>query len=78
MKKLTVALIRISTDKQDTDLQVNEINNYYKKNNITIDKWIENVESGRKKKLINMEGAKEIKKLIQEDTLSTIIFYKKE
>lgn len=38
--------IRVSCDKQSTENQKFEIQNFCKKNNITIDKWIEETVSG--------------------------------
>lgn len=76
--KMTVALLRVSTDKQDTQLQKNEILNYCNTHNIKIDKWIENIESGRKKKLNMMQGIKEIKTLMQEGLLGKLIVYRQD
>ena len=75
---MNVALLRVSTDKQDTELQKGEISNYCRLNNIQIDKWIENVESGKKKKLNNMQGIKEIKKLVQDGLLDKLIVYRQD
>ncbi len=41
--------IRVSTDKQTVENQRYEINQFCKKNNLAIDKWIEEVISGNKK-----------------------------
>ena len=75
---MNVALLRVSTDKQDTELQKCEILNYCRLNNIQIDKLIENVESGKKKKLNNMQGIKEIKKLVQDGLLDKLIVYRQD
>jgi DNA invertase Pin-like site-specific DNA recombinase len=62
------AYIRVSTDKQTAENQRFEINRFCKKNNLAVDKWIEEAVSGSKKvkerKLGNL-----LKKMKEDDIL---------
>lgn len=66
------AYMRVSTNKQDTDRQENEIKSYAAKNNITIDKWFVDVISG---KITNKPSWTEMKSVLQKnDTVMVLDF----
>ena len=74
MKKMTVALLRVSTNMQELNSQRESIEGYCKRNNIVIDKYIEEKGvSGYKTKLEDREGLQEIINLALEDKLDTVI-----
>jgi DNA invertase Pin-like site-specific DNA recombinase len=60
--------IRVSTDKQTVENQRYEINQFCKKNALTVDKWIEEVISGTKK-LEDRKLGKLLKKMKKNDIL---------
>lgn len=53
---MVIAYIRVSTGKQHLDNQKGEINRYAKKHNLSIDKWIEEVVSGKTDRKIRRLG----------------------
>ena len=74
MKKMTVALLRVSTNMQELNSQRESIEGYCKRNNIVIDKYIEEKGvSGYKTKLEDREGLQELINLALEDKLDTVI-----
>jgi DNA invertase Pin-like site-specific DNA recombinase len=60
--------IRVSTDRQTVENQRYEINQFCKKNSLTVNKWIEEVISGTKK-LENRKLGKLLKKMRKNDIL---------
>ena len=71
---MTVALLRVSTNMQELNSQRESIEGYCKRNNIVIDKYIEEKGvSGYKTKLEDREGLQEIINLALEDKLDTVI-----
>ena len=74
MKKMTVALLRVSTNMQELNSQRESIEGYCKRNNIVIDKYIEEKGvSGYKTKLEDREGLQELINLALEDKLDTVV-----
>lgn len=64
----TTAYLRVSTDKQTLENQRNEITRFTKKNEITVDRWVEEVVSGKVKDLDRKLGYT-LKRLKKGDTL---------
>ena len=64
----TTAYIRVSTDKQTLENQRDEITRFAKKNGITIDRWVEEIVSGKVKESDRKLG-NTLKRLKKGDTL---------
>ena len=64
----TTAYLRVSTDKQTLENQRNEITRFTKKNEITVDRWVEEVVSGKVKDSDRKLGYT-LKRLKKGDTL---------
>ena len=76
MKKINVCLMRVSTDNQETLSQEQAINDYCKKHNITIDKWIkEEGTSGFKVPMSERKDLDEIRNLAIEGVLDKLIVF---
>lgn len=74
MKKMTVALLRVSTNMQELNSQRESIEGYCKRNNIVIDKYIEEKGvSGYATKLDDREALQELINLALEDKLDTVV-----
>ena len=76
MKKINVCLMRVSTDNQETLSQEQAINDYCKKHNITIDKWIrEEGTSGFKVPMSERKDLDEIRNLAIEGVLDKLVVF---
>ncbi|MCI1640563.1 MAG: recombinase family protein [Bacteroidales bacterium] len=65
---MIVAYLRVSTEKQTLENQQNEISRFAKENNLTVDKWIAEVVSGKKDKS-NRKLGMLLRRLKPNDTL---------
>lgn len=75
MKKKTIALVRVSTEEQDKDSQLQGIKEFCKKENLIIDEIIETKVSGYRTKIEDREDLKQIKMLAFNKEIEKLIVY---